>query len=79
MRIRNNTSLLSYTITNNQLFQRQQKRNTLSMKKLYLTNLSTMYSHKVDTKYNKKYQVTAHSLKMESTIFKENWCEMIPK
>ena len=49
------------------------------MKKLYLTNLSTMYSHKVETKYNKKYQVTAHSLKMESTIFKENWCEMIPK
>ena len=43
--IRKNTSLLSYTLTKNQLFQRQQKRNKMSIKKLYLTNLSKMYTN----------------------------------
>ena len=45
MRIRSNASLLSYTITKNQLFQRQQKGHTISIKKLYLTNLSKMYTN----------------------------------
>ena len=90
MRIKKNTCLLSYTIIKNQLFQRQQKRKTMSIKKFYRTNLSKMYtnwkkhsqkthSHKVDAKYSKKYQVTGLTLKLKSMVFKKNLFEMIRK
>ena len=76
------------SVFSNKLFKRQEERNTMSIKKFYLTNLSKMYTywekkfthyHKADTKDSKKYQVTGISLKFKSKIFKENWFEMILK